>query len=97
YSVTHPSECPGCTRVTRLAETAYQPARDEIDVEIGFGLRLHMPLTVWTDGQQTFPAQGTPAAGPPLPPGDPAVRIASAIDIWATLRWFYPYFDELHI
>lgn len=97
YSVTHPSECPGCTRVTRLAETAYQPARDEIDVEIGFGLRLHMPLAVWTDGQQTFPAQSAPAAGPPLPPGDPAVRIASAIDIWATLRWFYPYFDELHV
>ncbi|HEY0481523.1 MAG TPA: hypothetical protein VGD37_28600, partial [Kofleriaceae bacterium] len=98
YSVTPIKECVGCLRVARHLENAYEASRDEIDVSIGQGLRLQMPLALWTDGTRTFPEAPPARYVPrPLPPGDPASRLASAIDIWVTLRWFYPYFDDLGI
>jgi hypothetical protein len=97
YSNTPSSECSGCVRLARSPETTYEPTRDEIDVSIGSRLRLLMPLAVWTDGTRTFPR-----AAPALPLHTPAARdmasrVASVIDIWSTLRWFYPYFDDLGI
>ena len=98
YTLAQTADCTNCISVTRSAETTYQPLRDELDVVLGLGMRLTMPLALWTDGNQTFPT-ATDAALElrPLPPTDLASRVASAIDIWTTLRWFYPYFNDLHI
>jgi peptidase S41-like protein len=98
YTVTRNRQCNDCLRVTRYPETAYESSRDELDVNIGLGLRLRMPLALWTDGKRTFPeAISRTEAFNPLPPSDRASRIATVIDIWTTLRWFYPYFADLHI
>jgi hypothetical protein len=99
YSVSPLSECAGCLRVVRRLEETYEPTRDEIDVPVGQGLRLHMPLALWSDGKRSFPQPASTSLHPmtPVPPGDLAGRLASVMDIWITLRWFYPYFDDLHI
>lgn len=99
YTVARIDGCNGCLRVARMPEHTFDAARDVVDVSLGSGMRLLMPIALWTDGIRTFPEVA--AAGSysphPIPWTDPASRIASALDIWVTLRWFYPYFEDMSI
>lgn len=85
-----------CLLVHRLPpDTAFVRDRDVAEVNIGNGLRVLLPLAVWSDGVVTFP-QGAALELPPprtaLP--DLPVRLAAVVAAWGTLSWFYPYFSD---
>jgi Peptidase family S41 len=85
-----------CFKVSRDYETMAEVPK--IDREVGLGLRLQMPVAAWTKDGVTLPhvveSQSSPSS---YASADFVVRIATALDLWLVLRWFYPYFDDLHI
>jgi hypothetical protein len=79
-------------------ETEVQIDRDFADLDIGSGLRMVLPLAVWSDGKSTFPR--APVQEMPLldaTVADLPVRLAGVATIWNTLQWFYPYFGDQRI
>jgi hypothetical protein len=85
-----------CIKVSRRADLDDSPSHSVIDVEIGVGLRLRMPVAVWTDGKHTYPHLDAEASfSGTSGPADRASRLAVVLDVWNTLRWFYPYFDDV--
>ena len=73
-------------------------------LHLGRGVRLSMPLVLFTDpGQRTLPA-GTAAPRPPVAvpsrsveralAGDRSVRLGDIVLAWGMLQHFYPYFDR---
>ena len=83
-----------CVTVSRLLETQWDNHRDVLDKEIGDGMRLRMPTAVWTDGHATWP-RPVAASSPPFVLNDLAARVATVVDVWLVLRWFYPYSDDV--
>lgn len=98
FDVDRNARCDGgsCVTISRLLATTWDEQRDAIDKQIGAGLRLHMPTAVWTDGNTTFP-RSVVAPSPPFVLNDLAARVATVIDVWLVLRWFYPYSDDVKI
>ena len=96
FHVALDARCEGapCITVSRPLETTVDEHRDVIDEEIGTGLRVRMPTAVWTDGTSTLPHAVT-SPPPPFMPGEFAARIATAMDVWLVLRWFYPYSEDV--
>lgn len=85
-----------CLRIERQPETALQPS-DIVDVDIGNGLRLKMPVVAWTDGIQTLPHQEPIDPEIRIPTSDRQARLAAVLDLWVVLRWFNPYIEDQHI
>ena len=87
-----------CIKIARQFDTTFEPARDQLDVPIGHGLRLRMPLALWTDGHRILDnSLGEPFQSAPYSPRDFSARIAAAIDVWLGPKWFYPYFSDTRI
>jgi len=85
-------------RIANIAPSEFDSRRDELDTSIGLNLRLRMPLAVWTNGRVTFPELPPPlSSSARYSYRDLDVRIATAIDVWLAVRWFFPYFDDLEI
>src|SRR5690242_13208565 len=62
---------------------------------MGGGLRMLLPLAVWSDGNRTFPRVPLVELPPPgHAVGDVPVRLAAVVTVWSTLLWFYPYFGD---
>lgn len=93
------SDCEGsrCLALARPTTTSFDEERDVVDVAIGAGLRLRLPLAVWTDGQRTLPAVTGEPAKPVAAIRDRATRLGAVATAWVTLDHFYPYFDDLGI
>jgi hypothetical protein len=72
-------------------------ADDVLDVSLGSGMRLRMPLAVSTDGKRTLPEREPMAVTVQLPASTRASRLAAVLDLWIMLRWFYPHFTDLGI
>lgn len=68
--------------------------RDIHDIDIGSGLRLRMPLAVWSDGQRTLPAGERGPWRREATIHDLSMRLAAVSATWATLALFYPYFED---
>jgi hypothetical protein len=85
-----------CITVSRQLDTQWDNQRDVIDKEIGGGMWLHMPTAVWTDGKATLP-HAAASSFPPFVLSDRAARIATVIDEWLVLCWFYPYSDDVKL
>lgn len=87
-----------CLRLRRRAAPPPPGAGGRwIDVAIGSGLRLRMPLVLARVGGRTVPA-GSPAA--PLAAAsvwDRSTRLAAVVMAWTTLDHFYPYFAEARV
>lgn len=68
--------------------------RDPFVVDLAAGVTLHMPLAVFSDGEQTLPI--APPA-PPLPETDDerASYLASTIYAWNMLQHFFVYWDTI--
>lgn len=59
------------------------------------GLRVRVPLSLYTDGYHTQP-EATATFGKPLytyPPSDRAARLGAVAMAWTVLEHFFPYFD----
>ncbi len=99
YAVDWESTCDGrqCIRVDRRLDTTWDETRDVIDVDLGNDVRLRMPTAVWTDGNVTFPVTSRAPTPSASTPAELAARIAAVLDIWITLRWFVPTFEDLSI
>lgn len=85
-----------CVYVQRRAP---EPASEWLDVAIGGGLRLRMPLVLDYRGGRTWPAPVSRRA--PATPiwsvSDRATRLAAVLMTWGTLAHFYPYFPEVNV
>jgi hypothetical protein len=95
YTLVREHDCGSktCLRVERPRETAPQ-ASDIVDVDIGNGLKLRMPLVAWTDGTRTLPPQPRFDPEVRVPASDRQARLAAVLDLWTVLRWFYPSFED---
>lgn len=73
-------------------------------LDLGEGVVLHLPLTVWRqpDGR-TWPQADRPPLRPARPEGqsysafDRTTRLAGVILAWSALAEFYPYFDVVDV
>jgi len=90
------SASPAPYRSERVPAT--EPAT--MDIELGGGVSVRLPLTVAADSTGTLPhGTAAPAADVPQPTRlrfsavDRAVRLASVALAWNALQHFYPYFD----
>jgi hypothetical protein len=85
-------------KVERIAASSSESPKDELDASIGLDLRLRMPLAVWTNGIATFPEPSTQTfRRTPYSYRDFAARIATAMEVWLAVHWFFPYFNDLSI
>lgn len=78
-------------------DTELVPERDILDVDIGSGLRMRVPVAVWADGDRTLPAGEGEVPHRDATIDDLSVRLAAVSATWATLSLFYPYFKDLQI
>lgn len=98
YHVTQESICSmhSCFKISRNQEVMAEVP--QIDRDIGLGLKLRMPVAIWTRGGITLPHVVEPQSSTlSYSSADFVARIVTAFDIWLVLRWFYPYFDDLHV
>jgi hypothetical protein len=97
YTLSRAHDCGSrtCLRIERRPETTLQ-ATDIVDVDLGNGLALRMPIVAWTDGTHTLPPHERFDPEARLPASDLRARLAAVLDLWAVLRWFYPYFEDQH-
>src|SRR5574338_1023494 len=56
--------------------------RDIVDVDIGSGLRMRLPVAVWTDGERTLPASDGDPPRRAATIDDPSVRLAAVSATW---------------
>jgi hypothetical protein len=98
YTLSRAGECASgkCLRIERRPETTLQSS-DVVDVEIGNGLRLRMPVVAWTDGTRTLPLRQRFDPEIRIPMSDRQARLAAVLDLWVVLRWFCPYLEDQHI
>jgi hypothetical protein len=92
------TRCEGrpCLRVNRRPlATAFDSGHDVLDTELGDGLWLHLPLAVWTDGKQTFPAMPAVSVHETYAPTDLPERLATVMTAWGSLSLFFPFLDRL--
>lgn len=64
--------------------------------ELGAGLRYQLPLSLYSQEDQTLPRPDLPPvalADIPRSADDPAVRTAAVVVAWNVFQHFYPYFD----
>src|SRR5262249_26763890 len=89
YTLSAPHDCDSgkCLRIDRQPETALQ-FHDIIDVNIGNGLKLRMPVVAWTDGTRTYPQHEPFEPEILVPMSDRQARLAAVLDLWVVLRWF---------
>lgn len=99
FAVATDPTCDGgrCMRISRTLPTTTDPKVDVLDQEIGLGLRVRLPLAVWTDGTSTLPKMPAPVIEVDWSARDLPSRVATALDVWISARWSYPYFDDLGI
>ena len=76
-------------------DTAFEPARDVITADLGSGIRLELPIAVWSSAAHTLPVASPAPAGPAS--GDPALRLAAVAAAWGTLSVFHPYLQDQRI
>jgi hypothetical protein len=75
-----------------------EPSDRWIDVPVGAGLRLHMPVVLTRREGRTLPvAAGHFSNTPTNSVWDRATRIAAVLVAWGTLQHFYPYFEEVRV
>lgn len=87
-----------CTTVRRAPlDTEFDPARDMRNIEIGEGIRAHVPLAVWANDTKTLPVRTVSPPGGPYAINDLPLRLAAVVSAWGSLSILYPYFDDLHI
>ena len=98
FKVDRDAQCEAkrCITVSRSLDTQWDDGRDMLDADLGGRLRVRMPTAVWTDGTTTAP-RAAAWMPPPVVPGDLAARIATVLDGWLILRWFYPYADDVKV
>lgn len=92
-----PCDSGECIRVSRLLSTTFDPKSDILDEDIGLGMRIRMPLAVWTDGAATVPPATVMAPDVNWSARDLPARVAAAMDVWVHAHWFYAYFTDLKI
>ncbi len=97
YNYSNGVPCGGarCIRIERRPEVS-QSDRDVVDVELGPGLRLQMPVVVPLEAAHALPTQAQHRLVQ-LPASARASRIAAVLDLWTVLSWFYPYFTDQQI
>lgn len=89
----------GSSQCVYVRRKTSQPQSNWLDISIGGGLRLRMPLVLASGGGRTRPA----AAARPLSltptwsVSDQATRLAAVLATWGTLALFYPYFPEVRV
>jgi Peptidase family S41 len=81
----------------RPLETSFVASRDVIHAAIGDRLWIHVPVAVWTDGNQTFPEGDIRRSASAYTPTDVSTRLAIIVSAWATASLFYPFFVEQQI
>lgn len=83
-----------------LAFDTIPSPRERFAASLGAGLRVQLPLALYSQGDHTLGPPGA-AATPALPelskvpraPEHPAVRTAAVVVAWNVFQHFYPYFD----
>jgi hypothetical protein len=87
-----------CLVVSRTPfDTSFVPSRDVIDIELGNGIWMHMPLAVWSDGARTYPASEAVRRDARFAMTDLETRLAAVISAWGVADLFYPYFPDQQI
>jgi hypothetical protein len=99
YTVRHDAcAATKCLTIARTPlDTNFVPDRDMLDTEIGPGLWMHMPLAVWSDNRQTFPATQLTPPRARFGMTDLETRLASILSAWGVASLFYPYFTDQQI
>jgi C-terminal processing protease CtpA/Prc len=83
-------------------------AREATDVPVGRGLRVRVPLALYSTGEHTIPAAAPEAYrrlmseldaldSASLDAGDEAGRAGAVVILWNVLQHFYPYFDVVDV
>lgn len=68
---------------------------ERVELELGAGLSVRLPLSLPESLATTLGAAEGPARDDAEDTGDPAVRAAAVIVGWNVLHHFYPYFDTI--
>ncbi len=82
---------------------AHADPGEVVDEAIAPGLRMRMPLALYSDAIGTQPRDSAAPTVPSLDrakavdAGAESVRLAAAIVAWNTYRYFYPYFDVVDV
>lgn len=99
YTVRTATCDPGdCLQVRRAPfDTSFVPSRDVLDVELGQGIWMHMPLAVWSDGARTYPASDAVRRDARLAMTDLETRLATILGAWGIADLFYPYLADQQI
>lgn len=82
------------------------PKKNELWMkDLGQGIRMAMPIVLYTNRIQTFPKAGSDEheslknelKGLPVDPEILAVRLGNMINCWNVFQHFYPYFEEVGV
>lgn len=79
-----------------IVPVAVSPPADRLVAELGRGLSVALPTSLFTDGEATLPKRGpAPTASSPSEPEVRTRRLAGVIIAWNVLRHFSSYPDEV--
>lgn len=83
-----------CVNFQRKSFDAFSPDRDMLHGDIGSGIVIHLPLSVWADSAGTLPMVSEITPPEDYAIDDVEMRIAAISAAWGTLSLFYPYFAD---
>jgi hypothetical protein len=83
-----------CLIIERRDPAPVDLGRDLVDIDLGGGVRMRLPLALPADAAS---GSARPASPPTVTVRDRATRLAAVVSIWSTLRHFYPYFDVVDV